>query len=254
MNDPHVVSLMYRVEHAEKFDFGDAERLVREEEAFRLEVKDEDAQFELKEHYATEADAREAVEKYISNWEFDACLEHDDPDYFRLKYDGAQIEDRKPTPGVITIDAKTINVEVGVLPASITYSPACYPSPPSDVSVDPDVETMYQRYMGYRQGREPLGSMAYFCLTVLEMNAGGRSMAAEKFQIGLRVLSSIGKLAGQKGGSEARKAKGVATKLTNTERRFLEEATKKMIRRGAEKASDPTRALPKISLGDLPQI
>ena len=254
MNDPHVVALIYRVEHSDKFDFTHAEPFVREEATFRLEVRDNQARFELQEHYATEAHAQRAVEKYISGWEFDACLEHEDPDYFRLKYDAAEIEDRNPTPGVTTINARTLHVQVSIPPATVISSPGRYPTPPSDVRVDVDVEAMYRRYMGYRQGREPLGSMAYFCLTVLEMNAGGRSNASTKFQISVRVLSTIGRLAGQKGGSEARKARGVGKELTNRERRFLEEATKRIIRRTAEKAEDCAKDLPQISMNDLPQI
>ena len=254
MNDPHVVALIYQVKHDEKFDFSYAEPLVREEAAFRLEVKDNQARFEFKDHYANAADAQKAVEKYISGWEFDACLEHGDPGYFRLKFDEAEIKDRNPTPGVVTINAKTLYVDVGIPPVSVTVSPGRYPMPPSDVSVDVYVEIMYRKYMRYRQGRESLGAMAYFCLTVLERNAGNRSKAAEIFQISSRVLNTIGRLTGEKGGPEARKATRVNTMLTNSENRFLEEATKKIIRRAAEKADDCNKSLPEISMGDLPQM
>ena len=48
--------------------------------------------------------------------------------------------------------------------------------------------------------------------------------------------------------------KGVSDDLTNEERRFLEEAIKKMIRRAAEKAYNPDANLPKISLSDFPPL
>ena len=63
-----------------------------------------------------------------------------------------------------------------------------YPSPPLDLAISPDVQTMHDRYMNYLQGREPLSSMAFFCLTVLENSAGGRKAAARKYQIAKRVL------------------------------------------------------------------
>ena len=69
----------------------------------------------------------------------------------------------------------------------------------------------------------------------------------------VEILSSlIANLEGPKGGSEARKADGVATELTEAERRFLKEAIRRMIRRAAEKAYDPHKNLPEISLSDLP--
>lgn len=256
MNDPHVVMLIYRVEHSDSVDYSQAEPLVREEPAFRLEVRDKQARFELKDHYATEADAREVIEKYIRVWKLDTCLEHG-PDFFRLKFDRAQIEDRNPTPGVITVNAQAVNIEFKILPASITYKPARYPSPPSDISLDPNVQTMCQRYMGYRRGNEPLASMAYFCLTVLEYstgkNGGARSEAAKVYRIEKSVLDRIGNLCANGGGpAGARKAKGIAVALTESERRFLEQAVEIIIRRAAEKAHDPAKDLPMISLSDLP--
>ena len=99
--------------------------------------------------------------------------------------------------------------------------------------------------------------MAYFCLTVLEHSTGKkkgtRPAAGKKYQIGKQVLDRIGELSAEKGGSEARKADGVATELTESERRFLKEAIRRMIRRAAEKAYDPHKSLPEILLSDLPQ-
>ena len=37
---------------------------------------------EIKDHYATEADTRKAIEEILRNWEFDPCLE------YRLEPDG----------------------------------------------------------------------------------------------------------------------------------------------------------------------
>lgn len=37
-----------------------------------------------------------------------------------------------------------------------------YPDPPKLFILTPDVETLWHRYEGYLQGKEPLSSMAYF--------------------------------------------------------------------------------------------
>ena len=102
VNDPHVVALLYRVDHGKSVSYQDAEPLLLDEPAFRLEVKDGQARFELKEHYATQEDALKSVEDYIQNWEFDASLESG-PGSFRLKFQKAEIVDRNPTPDVIDL-------------------------------------------------------------------------------------------------------------------------------------------------------
>lgn len=256
MNDPHVVAPIYRIEHGDTIDYNQAQPLVREEAQFRLEVKENQARLEMKNHYATDADAQEAVEEYVRNWEFDACLEHG-PDRFRLKFQRAQMVDRDPTPGQVRLSADSAIMVSGSL-MKPTLIVSKYPSPPPNITLDPldpNVQTMYQRYAGYRRGHEMLTSMANFCLTVLAHSKGNRREAAKGYQIGYEVLSKIGNLCNNKGGpSGARKAAGLAVDLTTSERRFLEQAIRKIIRRVAEKARDPNKDLPKISLSDLPRI
>ena len=111
---------------------------------------------------------------------------------------------------------------------------------------------MLDRFAGFRQGREPLSSMAYFCLTVLERNPGGRAEAAKKFGISRNVLEKVGKLTSKKGGTEARKACGLHSDLQSGERRFLEEKVKQIIRRVAEVAHDASAIHPKITISLFP--
>ena len=265
MNDPHVVALLYRVEHGESFDYKEAKPLVCDKSpTFHLEVKDKQVRFELKEHYAAEEDAREAIEDYIRNWEFDACLKYG-PESFRLKFHKAEIVDRNPTPGELSIRG-TLTGEPAKISGKLVLGFRNYPSPPSDIVVTPDVESMYRRYISHHSMSEGLESMAYFCLSMLEdppskPNSQERKYfkkrkdAAVNYQIDKDVLAEIGRLSSTKGGPlGARKKEGVADELTNEERRFLKEAIKKIIRRAAEKAHSPDADLPKISLSDLPPI
>ena len=251
MNAPHVVALIYDVDHEDLVIYDEAEPLIVEEKEFRLEVKDKKASFYLKNHYATEAEARKAIEEYIRNWEFDACLQGG-PDRFKLNFDRAQIEDRNPTPEVVKF---AVQVRVGIpgVRAGVSVVVSNYPSPPSDISVTPDVQTMYDRYMGHRRDREPLMGMAYFCYTFIKHLGKGLQAAAQHFQISKNVLVKIRRLSSTKGGPrEARKQEGVYQDLTTEERQFLEEAVKKMIRRVAEKANAPDKDLQEITLADLP--
>ena len=84
MNDPHVEVLLYRVIHGKSHDYSKAERLRIDEPGFQVLVQEE-VRFDFKDHYATEKEARKAVEDYIHNWEFDACLKGGD-DCFKLEF------------------------------------------------------------------------------------------------------------------------------------------------------------------------
>ncbi len=51
----------------------------------------------------------------------------------------------------------------------------------------------------FLDGQEPLLSMANFCLTVLEWDAGGRPAAASKYNVNLEVLRKLGYLVSERG-------------------------------------------------------
>ena len=255
MNDPHVVALFYNIDHGNSVNCDKAEPLVVEEKAFRLKVKDKKASFFLKDHYAEEAEARESIEEYIRNWEFAACLQGG-PDSFRLNYERPEIVDRNPQtppPGAVELYLTPVIFPPASIAVSVSRVATSYPSPPADVSVTPDVKTMYDRYLGYRRGHEPITGMAYFCYTFIKHLGKGLQAAARHFQISKNVLVKIRILSSTKGGpSGARKYTGVAMDLTGEERRFLDEAVKMIIRRVAEKANAPGKNLVTISLCDLP--
>ena len=107
---------------------------------------------------------------------------------------------------------------------------------------------MHDRYLGYRERREPLASMVYFCLTALELpwgpGRGAREPAASHYGVDETVLNALWELGSTKGGVGARKAQGVPLEYTREETRFLEEAVKAIIRRSAEVAHDPNARRP----------
>ena len=248
MNDPHVVALLYQIEHGRSVDYSKANPISHEETGFRVEIANEQVRFEFKKHYATKDAARKAIEDYIRVWEFDSGLRKG-PNHFKLRFKKAQIEDKKPIPGVLDT---SVSIMTGVPTVSVMATVSKpYPSPPSPgLKLIPDVQTMYDRYEGYLEGREPLASMAYFCLTIL----GGKKKAAKMYRIKLKVLNKIGNLSSERGGQQARKAIGKDNDLTYQDRRFLEDAIKAVIRRAAEKAYAPDSDLQEISLSDLTSV
>ena len=261
MNDPHVVALLYSIEHDSSVDYSEAGRIEHEEEPFRVTIEDKVVRFELKDHYAREDAAREAVESYIRCWELETAL-RGRPGQFNLRFDRAEIVDRNPpppTPGVVDISmhARTGMPTVRIAPTVTTPKP--YPSPPSGVTLDPhnlDVMTIFYRFERYLENKEPLTGMAYFCFTMLVGHlCNDRREAARTYRIDKNVLDMIGNLTANKGGRGiARKASGFGFDLAREESRFLEEAVKAIILRVAEIAHDPEKRRPKITLSDLPAV
>ena len=266
MNDPHVVELIYIVDHDASVDYSHALPVDHDGEAFRIRIEDKRVSFQLKEHYPTEKSACKAVERYVRQWEWDIEL-NDGKGQFKLTFEAAKIIDRNPLPpppprqNVVHASA-TITAGAPSMSAKLRLTgpkPMTYPEPPAELTLDPDdpdVLTMYHRFAGYRLNREPLTGMAYFCLSMLEGYVSqDRNAAARKYGINKDVLSKIGDLTANRGGrAGARKATGVVMDLTGQETRFLEEAVKKMIRRTAEVALGPDQRLPQIKLSDLPQL
>ena len=261
MNDPHVVALVFSVEHGPAVAYrGDAPAIEHQEPGFRVRLTDGTVRFELKEHYATKEEALERVRPYVRSWEMDAGLDRR-PGDFRLEFQEAVVIDRHPpppTPGTINVSPSPIGWHFTTGVAEVTLTRPAYPPPPSGLTLkadDPGVETMYRRLSDYHSDRKYLPSMAYFCLTVLEdkFTSAKRRNAAKSFRIDLAVLDAVGELSSTKGGAAAaRKAVATGTTLSLKEERFLEAAVKAIIRRAAEVAQNPGGAFPQITLAVLP--
>lgn len=253
MNEPHVVALLYDFLPESSVDYSNAETLSHKEGAFDLRVADGIARFGLKEHFATEGEARRIVDPFIARWRLCARLQRA-PRSFELKFKRAIIEDRNPSPGVVSLrGGLRAEIRVG---ASLTIGAREYPAPPlSEMTITPDVQSMHDRFVGYLEGKEPLPSMAYFCLEVLQGSTGKstrrRREAARKYRIEKDLLDKIGALVSRKGGAQARKWEGLGAELDASEVRFLRRAIGTIILRVAEMAGDPDRDHPKIKTSDF---
>lgn len=252
MNDPHVVGLEYRIEHGPGIDWSRAAPLSVREHSFDIRVEKGRVRFDLKEHFATEEEARFFVEAvYVRNWEFEVGLKRG-PDAFRLRFDRSDIVDRNPPPGPPPLGFSARSGVPTVRADLAPPTPAEFPEPPrTAIKRSPDVDSMYDRYLRYRGGGEPLPSMACYRLTMLEQMAGSRHNAAATFCISKKVLGRIGKLSTVKGGSSARKAIGSNTVYTEEEERFLKSAIRMLIHRAAEVEQGPDPRRTRITLADI---
>ena len=256
MNDPHVDALIYVVESDKSSDYSLARTLEVENALFRLRLENGEARFELKEHFPTWQQAQQAIQPFIWQWELRASLESG-PGTFTLKFNRPEIIDRKPTLGVISVSALPISFSFTTSSPTVTVSRQ-YPQPPPECKMyieNPDVQTMLHRYIGYRQGREPLPSMVYFCYDVFANRLGKNAKhAAEKHRISYKLVKKVRNLASNKGGDQARHQSGICRPLSQAEVHFLQKAVAAMIVRAAIVAADPNQPMDIIDGNNLLDI
>ena len=202
MNDPHVENLQYRLVPDESLRFNSPPPLEHETDAFKLRLEEGVLIVWLKDHYASEDEAKEAIDSYLQVWVVYKALESRRRRRLRFDYQGAKVVDRDPSSHDNKV-RRTASASLDVLwsTAEAVETRGDYPEPPRNFALSPDVETMWERYEGYLKGREPLLSMAYFCLTVLESsvrNEPGKGNKREKalraYVIQDKVLSKLGEL------------------------------------------------------------
>jgi hypothetical protein len=251
MRDPHVVALHYKIEHAEYVDYAKAAPFEGEADAFKIHIDQDQATFEMMTHFATAEEARAVVNPFIRCWELHVGLEFQ-PDELKFRFDRPEIIDRDRAPGQIHEASLTMTATARI-DAQLTRKRERYPAPPNHFVVSPAVEAMYARYALYRDDRELLPSMAYFCYTVVLKAAGNEKKAAEKYSISGKVLKSLRILSSRKGGPLARKADAIGAPLSPSEEKWLEEAVKTIIRRAAETAAEKS-GLQKITMAGLPKL
>ena len=257
MRDPHVERLHYTV--------GSGSETISYQEPAPLSVTNELGTFELREgtamivpaeHFATEDEARRAIEPFLRAWEVATDLA-DNPGTVRFKFIRAEIIDRSPPPAGPPQTVQATGVGTTVMLGAPTVRIAChkYPQPPSAFRSTTDVELAHRRWFNFRSGKEPLQSMAYFVLTLLERRAGGRREAAEVFSIDYEVLNKVGYLCSAKGDALTARKVDASFKFqehTGGESSWLEQAVRRLIMRLGEHASGVPQ--PIIRINDLPDL
>jgi hypothetical protein len=255
MRDPYVESLRYRLE-TEGGGFIDPEPIHHELDQFRVTLESGELQVEMKEHFASQGDARAAVEGFLRAWEIDAALRLGKPE-IHFVFEKSTIIDRDPLPPgsspVLEASAGGLAVVAGDLTVAVNRKE--YPNPPKRFRLSPDADTLWHRYQGYVEGREPLLSMAYFCLSLLKWRAGDRRQASKEYGIQYDVLDRLGQLTATKGDmGTARKLNSYSTltPLSQTEVEWVRAAVEAVIHRVGEYGS--AGSLPQIRMSDLPRL
>jgi hypothetical protein len=256
MRDPHVVSLLYRLETGPSLRFDNPPPRDYETNEFNFRLADGVVTCTMKAHYASPNQARAVVEPVLRAWELDTALRHGKRELW-FTYENVEVIDRDPPPEghvLMVAAAGEINLAGDV---SLLLTRHEYPAPPTRFTASPDVETLWHRYEGYKQGRELLLGMAYACLTFLEAQVRGRVNAAKTYAIDVAILRKLGDLTTNLGDERtARKfhMQSARRPPTPQEAAWIDAAIRMIIRRVAEHAADPTANWPKLSMSDLPPL
>ena len=259
MNDPHVVTLSYRLEHDDFIDYDKAPALEGENDPLHFRLDKRELTITPKDHYGNDYEAREALESFVRSWEFHVAVESG-KGQFSFRHLRTEIVDRNPDPpGHVRASARPVSFLFTVSEAKRHVSRGKYPSPPLGTKRNPDNDVARKillRLERYHKGRETLGTIAYFAVTAIEDGAKGpereeRTRAAHYYGIARKVIRKVAKLADEKGGSEARKSRGSSSEYTEDERRFLVAAVQAFTRRAAEVEENPPGCLEKITMKAL---
>lgn len=250
----YVKDLSYVLVESKTVRFNNPPAIEGEEASFRYRLAEGRLTVEMTDHLA-EAEARGVVEAWLARWEVWAAAKYAIAD-FRLVFEGSLAVETEPAdPAVPMRVSKELVTSWNVLAAPREVS--TYPAVPGTFALSPDVATMVSRWRGYRAGREPLLSMAYFCLTVVEkVLAKSRAEAARKYAIHLDVLRELGRITANRGDAiNARKAYPGFRPLTANEEAFVESVILALVRRVGERAAEPTRVpSPNLTLADFPAV
>lgn len=243
--------LHYKVEHNDRMDFSRAPPFECEVPGFTVRLADAQASVTLKGRYETTEDARAFIEPFLRAWELDIGLRYGP---------GALTFAFSQSENFSFAGAATFSMTGGS--ATMILSPPSWPAPPEKLSCDEITDLMYARYALYRRQGTLLGDAANFCLTCMERGGAegrpeirdARDAACEYYSVSRKVLSKLGALADNKGGTHARKAYGAKHDFHPREGQWLEAAMLLLIRRAAEVAYDSTLDRPLITLADLPPL
>jgi len=277
MQDPHVETVSYAARESSTNKFQDGDPVVDEQEAFRVSLTKQGegiiATFQMKEHFATEEAARTMTDRYIRALEVKAALvEYGGRQVLHFGDSGAEMVDRSPPPAPPPVNGEQLLAGTASSRSSgsaeLTQTPPPprpLPSPPGAFKCTPDVETLFNRYQQYVNGREPLPAMAYFCLTVVEAYAGIaagakgdlRKRASSKYYIAFDVLEQLDTITSEGGGPlEARKQDKVKplSPLAEDERSWVIAVIQRIILRVGEHDYDPQQELLELKMADFPTL
>ena len=97
MNDPHVVSLWYRVKTAETVSYNKPPAVTVNDSAYDMTLMDDVLTVTMKEHHPTVGSAMARVKGHLRAWELQTALDMGHG-HLEFEFDNAEVVDRNPPP------------------------------------------------------------------------------------------------------------------------------------------------------------
>lgn len=236
MNDPHVTQLTYRIHwiDAGHSVAADAPKLDVVLAGFNCELFNGRLTARPQQHYPDADSAAAELEPPLRAWEAEAELENGLG--MEFVFEAAAVTDLAITPGTISASAIGSSFTTGT--ASIALTLPEYPQPSRNMKEETSLgHSLRMRWRSYLLHRESMLAAAYWILTRIQQNFGGRQAAAHELNVSSLVLGMLGRLTtiddpvlGRKAGGGERR------RLTQHEIDFVRTVTPRLILRVNELA------------------
>lgn len=257
MRDPHVEALHYKIGTGDGCSFGDPPPVAFTNHLGEFALADGTLTIRPRDHYANGEEARAVFDPFVRAWELHADLTKT-LGSIRFTFAGVRKIDRHPPPpkaGSETLSVHGEDVLHLTEVVSMSIKQHEYPLPSPSFRTTPEVEQASRRWQAFCAGREPLQSMAYAVLTLVQSLAGDRQKAAAAFAIAPDILNTIGRLSSTKGDATTTRKFGAGLPLqplTGTESHWLEAAVRRLVLRLGERAAGAPLTL--LTMHDLPAL
>lgn len=261
MSDPHVEALHYRFRSLNDNDtFDRAVPLSGALGDFDYVLESATLIARPRSHFGDRTGARDALEPYLRSWERGAFLSRSNH-RITFEYDHADIVDRQPDAGGVTVYPETARLQAIAFAPTIKRDNGRYPEPDSSFITTPLTDRLAERLRRVRDGEELVSAAAYYVLTALELEYGGaanpgqkrRAAAAAALSVEVEILNTMGRLTASEDPDVGRKADGGnPTSLTAGDQWWLQEAVGLLVRRTGEIAAGTTPRTQ--SMSDLPKL
>jgi hypothetical protein len=206
--------------------------LHEETDDFRLILDKKTVIFEMKKNCASLQEAKIIAEDYIKKWRIFTNIDGYGLNHPELTFVKADMTDDHASAHLMTTQTEEKITSLTRL------------SLPQNFFVSPEVESMYLWYKAYQQKYKTVSSMAYMCLAIFELSAGGRRQASKRYKISKSILKKLSMLC-------VLEVEQVPMTLTPQEENWIVDVVKVLIKRAGEWAYDPSASFEKVTLENL---
>lgn len=254
MNDPHVERLLYKFKSENENDqFDEAEALKTIISDWEVELVDGELTAKPNIHFPNAESARIEFDDILNSWESAALL---DPGRYRIsfQYKHAEIIDRQPTPGVVTLSPATLYITATTGNINLIHNIKNYPAPKRNFVSSPLTDELIGKIKKYLDGRNTLAGMGYWFFTILKREYGNRENVSRVLNFNEKVLSTLGRITESSDPDHGRKAIGKGPeKYSENEKKWIEEALFMIVNRIGE-INAGVKETKRIFMSDLPPL